>query len=112
MKKLLGIVALSLLLSGTTYADQHFKVELENCGKMTSSGGYRAANVYFIEAVNKSTDSYKITHVGFYTKNNERMSLKSQNEILGSFQQTSLMIIQRKMIHSMLDKVVIMCEEF
>ena len=112
MKKLLVIVVLGLLLSGNAYANQHFKVELENCGKMTSSGGYRSADVYFIDATNKSTDSYKITHVGFYTKKNERMSLRSQHEILGSFQRTNLMIIQPKMIHNMLDKVVIMCEEF
>ena len=112
MKKLLGIVVLGLLMSSNAYANQQFKVELKNCGKMSSSGGYRAANVYFIDATNKSTASYKITHVAFYTKNNERMSLRPQHEILGSFQRTNLMITQPKMIHSMLDKVVIMCEEF
>ena len=112
MKKLLAIVVLGLLWSENLFANQPFKVELENCGKITSSGGYRAANVYFIGVENRSTSSHKITHVGFYTKDNQRMSLRTQNEILGSFQQTQLMIIQTKMIHSMLHKVVIMCEKF
>ena len=112
MKKLLAIVVLGLLWSGNLFANDHFKIELENCGKMSSSGGYMYNDIYFISVENKSTSAYKITHVGFYTKDNQRMSLRNQNEILGSFQQTRLMIIQKKMIHSMLHKVVIMCKKF
>jgi hypothetical protein len=112
MKKLLAIVVLGLLCSGNLFANNHFKVELENCGKMSSSGASRAAAGYFIDVENRSTTAYKIIRVNFYTKDNQQMSSITKFEILGSFQQTSLFILQKKMIHSMLHKIIITCEKF
>mgnify|MGYP001322646904 CR=1 FL=1 len=111
MKKLLGIVVLSLLLSGNAYAGS-VKVEFENCGELSSPGTFVDPNgIYLIKVQNKSTTVYRIDKAFFYTKDNQRMSVRKQSVLLGSFQEVELIIPQKKMIHSMLHKVILTCKK-
>ena len=112
MKKTFLILFLSLLLNTESFANiDKIKIELEGCGKIKSTGRDRVKDYYYLYFENKSSTTYDITNVVFYTKDNQRMSSSIHLKTIKAFHKGSLRLKKSDMLHELVGLIYIYCVE-
>ena len=115
MKKLLGILVLSLLWCNVGFADysdlKHLEMTISDECKVLKIWKHRMNDYYNFNMENRSSKNFRITSIKLFTEKDEEMYSNTLiNEQVRAFKKISFRIYAGDLIHDMVKKIFINCK--